>query len=132
MASATLIINNLSDTNNDIKSSNNYNPYNINTSKENTTEVNSLSININSVDNIFTFICSEKNNKNTNNILNAIYKLENKVRYNIKKREIKNISSAYTSFNFDLSWIDIEYKKLIIKQISEDLITKNILDIFKK
>ena len=132
MASATLIINNLSDTNNDIKSSNNYNPYNINTSKENTTEVNSLSINIDSVDNIFTFICSEKNNKNTNNILNAIYKLENKVRYNIKKREIKNISSAYTSFNFDLSWIDIEYKKLIIKQISEDLITKNILDIFKK
>ena len=90
------------------------------------------SVNLESSDHIFTFICSEKNNKNTNNILKAIYKLEDKVRVNVENKSIINISDRYTTFNFDLEWIFSEYKKLITTEITEDLFTKDILNFFKK
>ena len=90
-----------------------------------------LNIDINNEDNIFTFICSKINNKENNNFLKLIYKLEKKVRKSIENQNIENLSSKYTNFNFDIKWVDKEYKNLIVKQISEDLITDNILNIFK-
>ena len=91
-----------------------------------------IAIDINNEDNIFTFICSEINNIENNDFLKIIYKLEEKVRKSIENQYIENLSSKYTSFNFDIKWVDKEYKNLIIKQISEDLITENILNIIKK
>ena len=64
--------------------------------------------------------------------LEIIYLLEEKVRKNIVNQNIENLSNIYSSFNFDISWIDRDYKNLIIKQISEDLITDNIIEILKK
>ena len=92
----------------------------------------SLKIDIDNEDSIFTFICSDKNNKDNNKFLEIIYLLEEKVRKNIDNQNIENLSNIYSSFNFDINWIDRDYKNLIIKQISEDLITDNIIEILKK
>ena len=89
-------------------------------------------IDINSEDHIFTFICSEKNNQNTNNIIYSIYQLEDKVSNILKNKHIENISTKYSNYNIDLEWIDKEYRNLVIRQVSKDLITRNILSFFKK
>ena len=104
-----------------------YNPNNIRLKKN-----EDISLNIDSEDNIFTFICSNKNNKDNNKFLALIYKLEEKVKKNIENQNIEKLSSSYLNFNFDIRWVDNEYKKLIVKQISEDLITDNIIEILKK
>lgn len=104
-----------------------YNPGSIKVNKD-----NPLDIDIDNEDNIFTFICSSKNNKENNKFLELIYQIEYRVKGIVMKKELENISKNYPNISFEINWIDVEYKKLIIKQISEDLITDNILAIFKK
>ena len=67
---------------------------------------------------------------------NSFYKLsdliENKVRDRIKKRNLTDIIGQYRNFNNDLTWINDKYQELVIEQITEDLITDEILFFYKK
>ena len=89
-----------------------------------------LEINFDSNQDILTYILNEGNESDTfYKVLNTIKK---KVTDRVNQRELCDIVKNYRNFTYDLGWINVKYKDLVIEQITEDLINDDIIYYYEK
>ena len=58
--------------------------------------------------------------------------IKKKVRNRVNNKPLSDIIKNYRNFTYDLTWINEKYKELVIEQITEDLITDDIIYYYEK
>lgn len=85
----------------------------------------SLNINLESEKEIFNFILNT--DLKEDKFLEIVDIIEKKVTKRINNKKLTNIINNYRQFNIDLTWINEDYKKLVIEQTTQDLINDKII-----
>lgn len=79
---------------------------------------------------ILKYILDDKNESNT--FYRVLDTIKKKVSDRIDQRELSDIVKHYRNFTYDLTWINLKYKELVIEQITEDLINDDIIYYYEK
>ena len=70
--------------------------------------------------------------KNNKNLIENCNLIENKVKKNIEKNELTDISSKYKNFTSEsTSWITGKYRELVIQEKTESIINFNLIEYMK-
>lgn len=88
-------------------------------------------VNLNDEKEIFDYLLNRKKDDIDGEYFKVINEIEEDVAYKLSKYKVNNLYEG--NINFDNNdWINEKYKKLINNQITQDLITDNILSFYEK
>jgi hypothetical protein len=88
-------------------------------------------VNLNDEIEIFDYLLNRKENNIDEEYFNIINEIEKDISSKLSLHKISNLYEG--NINFDNNeWINEKYKKLINNQITQDLITDNILSFYEK